>query len=101
MMRLNRESRASSNPGTEPANQEDSALVPVATLRHARAQFEYLARESIRHGDVATQVMCELGAYSLELALKEGDRADDSPAGKIALSILGPGQASSVVADTP
>ena len=92
--------QASSHPGTDPANQEGSAVVPTATLRHARAQFEYLARECVRRGDVATQVMCELGAYTLELALKEGDSADQSPAGKIALSILEPDRASSVVADT-
>ena len=42
------ETRASSNPGTDPANQEGSAVVPLATLRHARAQFEYLARECVR-----------------------------------------------------
>jgi len=89
------------NPGTDPAGQEGHALVPVATLRHARAQFEYLARESIRRGDVATQVMCELGAYTLELALREDGLAEDSPpAGKLALSILAPDQAASVVSDT-
>ncbi len=96
---LEAETRASANPGTDPANPEGSAVVPLATLRHARAQFEYLARECLSRGDVATQVMCELGAYTLQLALKEGDRADPPPAGKIALSILEPDQASSVVAD--
>jgi chromosome segregation ATPase len=73
-----------------PVSDEDSAVVPTATLRHARAQFEYLARESLRRGDVATQVMCELSAHTLELALKEAERADYSPAGRIALSILEP-----------
>lgn len=97
---LEAQTRASSNPGTDPANKESSAVVPMATLRHARAQFEYLARECIRRGDVATQVMCELGAYTLDLALKESDRADQSPAGQIALSILEPDQASPVAADT-
>jgi chromosome segregation ATPase len=92
---------AATGSGDGPAPKEDSALVPTATLRHARAQFEYLARESVRRGDVATQVMCELGAHTLELALKEGERTGHSTAGQIALSILEPGQAASVVSDTP
>ena len=73
-----------------PEPDENSALVPIATLRHARAQFEYLAQESIRRGDVATQVMCELSAHTLERVLNEVDRAEHSSAGKIALSILEP-----------
>jgi hypothetical protein len=44
-------------------------VVPKETLRQARAQFEFLARECIRRGDVATQAMCELGAHSIDLAL--------------------------------
>ena len=39
---------------------ENSAVVPKQTLRQARAQFEFLARESVRRGDVATQAMCAL-----------------------------------------
>lgn len=70
---------------------EDRALVAVTTLRHARAQFEYLAKDCMRRGDVATQVMCELSAHTLEMALKEAERAEQSPAGRIALSILEPG----------
>ena len=56
----------------DPEPDENSALVPIATLRHARAQFEYLAQESIRRGDVATQVMCELSAHTLERVLQRG-----------------------------
>ncbi len=44
-------------------------MVPKETLRQARAQFEFLARECVRRGDVATQAMCELGAHSIDLAL--------------------------------
>ena len=91
--------RASSDSGSAPAHPEGRALVPVATLRHARAQFEYLAKDCIRRGDVATQVMCELSAHTLEMALKEAERAEQSPAGRIALSILEPEQAASVVSD--
>jgi hypothetical protein len=94
---LDAATNASSHPGGSDTA-EGTSVVPTATLRHARAQFEYLARESIRRGDVATQVMCELGAYTLELALKGGEKADHSPAGEIALSILEPGPAGP---DTP
>jgi hypothetical protein len=73
-----------------PAPGEDSALVPTATLRHARAQFEYLAKESLRRGDVATQVMCELSAHTLERVLLQASRAEPSSAGDIAMSILEP-----------
>lgn len=52
-----------------PSLEEDSVIVPKETLRQARAQFEFLARECIRRGDVATQAMCELGAHSIDLAL--------------------------------
>ena len=51
------------------ANRENSAVVPKETLRQARAQFEFLARECVRRGDVATQAMCELGANTMDQAL--------------------------------
>jgi hypothetical protein len=51
------------------ASQADHAVVPKETLRQARAQFEFLAKECIRRGDVATQAMCELGAHTIEQAL--------------------------------
>jgi hypothetical protein len=67
--------------------EENTTLVPNETLRQARAQFEFLARECLRRGDVATQAMCELGAHSLDLALV-GEQHPSS-VGE-ALSILGP-----------
>jgi chromosome segregation ATPase len=67
---------------------EASAIVPKETLRQARAQFEFLAKESIRRGDIATQAMCELGAHTLQLALATDESADASPIGQMALSIL-------------
>ena len=76
------------------------AVVAKATLRQARAQFEYLARECVRRGDIASQVMCELGAYSMDLALVAGGETGHPPAGEVARSILAPpDQTSLAVAD--
>jgi chromosome segregation ATPase len=67
--------------------EQNSTVVPKETLRQARAQFEFLARECVRRGDVATQAMCELGAHSIDLALV----AEQHPASVgEALSILEP-----------
>ena len=80
---------------------EGSAVVPRTTLRQARAQFEYLAKECISRGDIASQVMCELGAYTINLALLADKEADSQPASEVALSILAPpGPASTANADT-
>ena len=73
--------------GPDSSLEEDSAVVPKETLRQARAQFEFLARECIRRGDVATQAMCELGAHSIDLALVAEQQP--SSVGE-ALNILGP-----------
>jgi chromosome segregation ATPase len=67
---------------------EASAIVPKETLRQARAQFEFLAKECLRRGDVATQAMCELGAHAMQLALTADDSADASSIGRMALNIL-------------
>jgi len=67
---------------------EASAVVPKETLRQARAQFEFLANECLRRGDVATQAMCELGAHAMQLALDGDERAEASPIGRMALNIL-------------
>jgi chromosome segregation ATPase len=89
-----------SQPGDrDPAVQETDAVVPKATLRQARAQFEYLAKECIPRGDIASQVMCELGAYTMDLALVAGQQTGDLPAGEVVLSILAsPGSTSPVIA---
>jgi hypothetical protein len=76
--------------GQEAAGGETSAVVPVTTLRQARAQFEYLAREFIPLGDIASQVMCELGAYTMDMALIGGQPSDHLPVGEVARSILAP-----------
>ncbi len=67
---------------------EASAVVPKETLRQARAQFEFLAKECLRRGDLATQAMCELGAHAMQLALAADESADASPIGRMALNIL-------------
>ena len=69
---------------------EAHAIVPKTTLRQARAQFEYLAREFIPLGDIASQVMCELGAYNMDMALVGGQPNDHLPVGEVARSILAP-----------
>jgi hypothetical protein len=76
--------------GQEAAGGEASAVVPITTLRQARAQFEYLAREFIPLGDIASQVMCELGAYSMDMALIGGQPNEHLPVGEVARSILAP-----------
>jgi len=74
--------------GQEAAASEASAVVPITTLRQARAQFEYLAREFVPLGNIASQVMCELGAYSMDMALIGGQRGGHLPVGEVARSIL-------------
>ncbi|MBR1153008.1 hypothetical protein [Bradyrhizobium sp. JYMT SZCCT0428] len=69
---------------------ENSAVVPKETLRQARAQFEFLAKECVRRGDVATQAMCELGAHTMDQALVAEETSHPSPVGEVALRILGP-----------
>jgi hypothetical protein len=76
--------------GQESAAGETNAVVPKTTLRQARAQFEYLAREFIPLGDIASQVMCELGAYTMDMALVAGQQRDHLPVGEVARSILAP-----------
>jgi chromosome segregation ATPase len=72
---------------------EANAVVPKTTLRQARAQFEHLAKEFIPLGDIASQVMCELGAYTMELALTAGQKADHFPVDEVAFRLLAPSAA--------
>ena len=69
---------------------EADAVVPKTTLRQARAQFEYLAKQFIPLGDIASQVMCELGAYTLDLALTAGQKTEHFPIDEVALRLLAP-----------
>ena len=69
------------------------AVVPRSTLRQARAQFEYLAKQFVPLGDIASQVMCELGAYNMDLALVAGQKSAHLPVGDVARSILAPAAA--------
>jgi hypothetical protein len=74
---------------------EANAVVPKTTLRQARAQFEYLAKEFIPLGDIASQVMCELGAYTMDLALAEGQKTDHFPLDEVAFRLLAPSASAS------
>ena len=69
---------------------EADAVVPKTTLRQARAQFEYLAKQFIPLGDIASQVMCELGAYTMDLALTAGQKTEHFPIDEVALRLLAP-----------
>ena len=89
------EAEATPRSDRDPAVADTDAVVPKTTLRQARAQFEYLAREFIPLGDIASQVMCELGAYTMDLALIAGQRPGGSQVSAVALSILAPAGASS------
>jgi DNA repair exonuclease SbcCD ATPase subunit len=84
----------------DPAVAESDAVVPKATLRQARAQFEYLAKECIPRGDIASQVMCELAAYTMDMALTENQQSGHLPVDEVALSILArPGSAAPAIAN--
>jgi hypothetical protein len=86
--------QASANPDLSPpgdrglVGDEANAVVPKATLRQARAQFEYLARQCISRGDIASQVMCELGAHAMDEVLTAGAERDAPSVGEVALDIL-------------
>jgi hypothetical protein len=69
---------------------ESNAVVPKTTLRQARAQFEYLAKEFIPLGDIASQVMCELGAYTMDMALTGGQKTEHFPIDEVAFRLLAP-----------
>ena len=84
--------------GQDSAVGESNAVVPKATLRQARDQFEYLARQFIPLGDIASQVMCELGAYTMDLTLAAGEQKEHLPVGEVARSILAPSDSPSLVA---
>jgi chromosome segregation ATPase len=81
-------SRAGEPGDRNPSVEETDAVVPKATLRQIRAQFEHLANEFTGVGDVPSRVMCELGAFTMDMALGADRKSDSLPTGDIALSIL-------------
>jgi predicted nucleic acid-binding Zn-ribbon protein len=84
----------------DPAVAESDTVVPKATLRQARAQFEYLAKECIPRGDIASQVMCELAAYTMDLALVGSQQPGHLPVDEVAFGILArPGSAAPAIAN--
>jgi chromosome segregation ATPase len=82
------DSRAGEPGDRNPSVAETDAVVPKATLRQIRAQFEHLANEFTGVGDVPSRVMCELGAFTMDMALGADRKSDSLPTGDIALSIL-------------
>ena len=48
---------------------ESIAVVPVASLKLARTQFDYLAKGFASSGDVVSQTICEIGASAIDKAL--------------------------------
>jgi hypothetical protein len=64
-----------------------SAIVAKSTLRQARAQFEFLAREFVPPGNIASQVMCVLAANAMDAALHPPPK-EHPEAAEIARSIL-------------
>jgi len=48
---------------------ESIAVVPLESLRLAHTQFEYLAKGFAEKGDVVSQMICEIGARTLDKAL--------------------------------
>ena len=87
---------ASENPAVPPIDRgsdavvaESTAVVAKSTLRQARAQFEYFAREFLPRGDIASQVMCELAVNAMDEAMHSPQQKDHPDAGGIARNILG------------
>jgi hypothetical protein len=59
-------------------SRDDHVHVPIAVLRLAATQFESLAAEFEKSGNVVSQVMCSASASTLKRAL-EGKALRDSP----------------------
>ena len=96
------EARPGPTPVTDrnPAVGEADVVVPKATLRQVRSQFEFFANEFTGAGDVASQVMCELGAFTMDVALGAERKKAPLPVSDVALSILtSPGSVAPVSAD--
>jgi ABC-type transporter Mla subunit MlaD len=57
---------------------ESIAVVPVASLKLARTQFDYLAKGFASSGDVISQTICEIGASAIDKALDGSNPAADA-----------------------
>ncbi len=57
---------------------ESIAVVPVASLKLARTQFDYLAKGFASSGDVVSQTICEIGASAIDKALDGSNPAGDA-----------------------
>jgi len=56
-------------PAVDAGFDDSIAVVPVQSLKLARAQFDYLAKGFASTGDVVSQTICEIGASTLDKAL--------------------------------
>jgi hypothetical protein len=54
------------------------AVVPLALLELARAQFDYLVKGFAFSGDVVSQTICEIGASAIDKALADNAAAKDT-----------------------
>ena len=54
------------------------AVVPLALLELARAQFDYLVKGFASSGDVVLQTICEIGASAIDKALADNAAAKDT-----------------------
>jgi len=54
---------------------ENAVVVPMDTLRLARAQFDNLACSFAKGGDIVSQTICEIGACAIEQAIARGQPA--------------------------
>ena len=53
----------------------NAVMVPLPTLRLARAQFDHLAGSFARGGDIVSQTICEIGTCTIEQAIFGGPPA--------------------------
>jgi hypothetical protein len=60
-----------------PAIPAGSLVVPLSTLRVAKAQFESLASAFEKSGNIVSQVMCEASASNLDRVILDSGIADD------------------------
>lgn len=56
---------------------ESIAVVPIASLKLARTQFDYLAKGFASSGDVVSQTICQIGASAIDKAL-DGNMPGDA-----------------------
>jgi chromosome segregation ATPase len=74
--------------GPVPAIDHTIAIVPVESLRLARAQFAFLASGFAEKGDVISQTICEIGACAIEKAMAGSLPPAKNPLSPLAKDLL-------------